>query len=170
MKRASILALTLVAVAAAVSAAPPANMIDYTPITCMRANEMPVLQMNAFEKGELRAFFRKVNTTDWCSVEGDNLGPLSKIVLPKFEKGDEVEYFIVLLDGKRVIGKSPQIYRVAVSDKCESPWARHIIMISMDCNNDGAGSIPSSMGAGFSLKRTTITTEPPYSTPDRPDR
>lgn len=169
MTRIATFTAILLAVAAIALAAPPKNMIDYTPITCMRASEMPVLQLNVFEKGELRAFFRKVNTTDWCSVEGDNLGPLSRIVLPKFEAGDEVEYFIVLLDGKRVIGKSPQIYRVAVSDKCESPWARHIIMISMECNNDGMGSIPSSMGAGFSLKSTTVTTDPPYPSPDRPN-
>jgi len=156
MKRTAIAAVIVLALAAVASAQPPKNLIDYTPISCMRADQMAVLQLNAYEKGELRAFFRKVNTTDWCSVEGDNLGPLSRIVLPKFEKGDEVEYFLVLLDGKRVIGKSPQIYRVAVSEKCESPWARHIIMISMDCTNDGMGSIPSSMGAGFSIKEKPL--------------
>jgi hypothetical protein len=168
MKRSAILAVVLLAFAAVAPAAPPNNMLDYTPITCVKAGEMPVLQLNVYEKGELRAFFRKVNTTDWCSVEGDNRGPLSRIVLPKFEAGDEIEYFIVLLDGKRVIGKSPQIYRVAVSDKCESPWARHIIMISMDCTNEGMGSIPSSMGAGFSLKSQVVTDEPPFGSPDRP--
>lgn len=160
MKR-TVLVAVLLAIAAAATAAPPKNMLDYTPISCAKAGEMPVLQVNAHEKGELRAFFRKVNTTDWCSVEGDNLGPLSKVVLPKFENGDEIEYFLVLLDGKRVIGKSPQIYRVAVSDSCESAWARHIIMISMDCNLDGLGSIPSSMSI-------TLRAEEPVS-PSSPD-
>jgi hypothetical protein len=122
---------------------------------------MPVLQVQVEDKGTLRAYFRRINTTDWCSVEGTNLGKLSSITLPKFETNDEIEYFFVVLDGKRIIAKSPQIYRVKATDSCETPWARHTLMLIMDCTENGPGSIPASMGAGFALKTTTPTASSP---------
>ena len=161
-----IAALALAAVAAS---AQTKSMIDYKPVGCMRGGELPVLQMNVEGKGELRAYFRRINTTDWCSVEGVNDGPLSRIVLPKFDTGDEIEYFIVLIDGRRVVARSPRIYRARVTGDCETAWARHIIKIALSCGEDAAG-IPSSLGAGYALGKKIIEELPPFSTPDRPDR
>lgn len=149
---------------AAVAANAQPGRIDHTPLTCLRGGEMPVLQASVDDKGTLRAYFRRTNTTDWCSVEGTNLGKMSSVTLPKFDANDEIEYFFVVLDGKRIIAKSPQIYRVKATDTCETPWARHTLMLIMDCNENGPGSIPSSMGAGFALK-TTPTNVPSPSSP-----
>ena len=154
--------LTLVALAAN---GQRGNSIDYRPITCIRGGELPVLQMNVTGKGELRAYFRRINTTDWCSVEGDNDGPLSKIVLPKFDVGDEVEYFIVLIDGGRVVARSPRIYRARVTSDCEAPWARHMNRISLTCGDDGTG-IPAAMTAGYNVKPKK---KPCVVSPDSPD-
>lgn len=144
------------------------SLIDYKPVGCFRGGELPVLQMQVEGKGELRAYFRRINTTDWCSVEGVNDGPLSRIVLPKFDSGDEIEYFIVLIDGRRVVARSPRIFRARVSNDCETPWARHIIKISLSCGQDEIG-IPDAMGAGYSMGKRVIEKLPPFSTPDRPD-
>src|ERR1044071_5826523 len=84
--------------------------IDYTPVTCLKAGELPLMQMNVEGKGELRGYFRRLNTTDWCSVEGTNDGPLSRVVLPKFDQGEDIEYFFVLIQGRRVVARSPHIY------------------------------------------------------------
>ena len=141
--------------------------IEHTPVSCVRAGELPLLQVKVDAKGELRGYFRRINTTDWCSVEGDNDGPLSRVVLPKFETGDEVEYFFVLIDGVRVVARSPRIYRVRVTADCETAWARHMIRLSMSCGDDAAG-IPSSMGAGYFMG-DIVDGDPPYVSPDRPD-
>jgi len=159
-KLAAALLLTITAVAA--NAQP--GRIDHTPLLCLRGGEMPVLQVQVEDKGTLRAYFRRTNTTDWCSVEGTNLGKMSSITLPKFDLNDEIEYFFVVLDGKWIISKSPQIYRVKVTDSCETPWARHTLMLIMDCTDNGPGSIPSSMGAGFALK----TDSPKVPSPSNP--
>ena len=162
------LALGIVALAAFAAQAQTKSLIDYKPVSCMRGGELPVLQMNVEGKGELRAYFRRINTTDWCSVEGVNDGPLSRIVLPKFDTGDEIEYFIVLIDGRRVIARSPRIYRAKITADCETAWARHIIQISLSCGEDETG-IPSALGAGYSFKKQVVTELPPFSTPDRPN-
>ena len=85
-------------------------------------------------------------------------------MLPKFDTGDEIEYFIVLIEGRRVMARSPRIYRARVTDDCESPWARHIIKISMSCGDDGT-AIPGSLGAGYALGKKL---EPPVPCPDTP--
>jgi hypothetical protein len=151
MKRALFLSLSLFAFAGIASAQQDGS-INYSPVACFRGGELPLLQVQLKQAGSLRAYFRRVNTTDWCSVEGTNAGPLSRVALPKFEDGDELEYFFLLLDGKRVVAKSPQIYRVHVGAKCETPYARHNAMVVMDCSTKGVNSIPSSMGAGYALK------------------
>src|SRR4051794_19164884 len=139
--------------------------IDHTPVLCLRGGEMPVLQVEVEDKGVLRAYFRRTNTTDWCSVEGTNMGKLSSVTLPKFDFNDEIEYFFVIIDGKKIIAKSPQIYRVKATDSCETPWARHTIMVIMDCTETGPGSIPSSLGAGYAVKSSQI----PKVSGDTPD-
>jgi len=143
------------------------NGIEHTPVNCIRAGELPLLQVQTSGKGELRGYFRRINTTDWCSVEGTNDGPLSRVVLPKFENGDEIEYFFVLIDGTRVVGRSTRIYRARVSLECETASARHITRLSMNCGDD-AQAIPSSLGAGFLLGDKLVRGDPPVISPDQP--
>lgn len=141
--------------------------IAYTPVTCLKAGELPLMQMNIDGDGELRGYFRRMNTTDWCSVEGNNDGPLSRVILPKFEQGDDVEYFFVLIQGRRVVARSPQIYQVHVNGACSLPFARHIMRLSLSCGEDVQG-IPSAMGAGYAIDGELIEGDPLYATPDRP--
>lgn len=142
------------------------NGIDHAPPACVRAGELPLLQVKTTGQGELRGYFRRINTTDWCSVEGTNEGPLSRVVLPKFENGDEIEYFFVLIDGVRVVGRSQKIYRTRVTGECETAFARHLIRLTMNCSDD-AQAIPSSLGAGF-LVGDIVRGNPPQISPDEP--
>lgn len=167
MKSRAIAAAIAVLVAVSMSAEVKIG-IEHTPVSCMRAGELPLLQVRANGEGELRGYFRRINTTDWCSVEGTNEGPLSRVVLPKFESGDEIEYFFVLIDGVRVAGRSPRIYRLRITNDCENAWARHVIRLSMNCGDD-AQAVPSSLGAGYMIGDTLTKGEPPYTSPDRPD-
>jgi hypothetical protein len=145
------------------------NVIEHHPLSCIMADEMPVMQVqvSADTKGELRGYYRRTNSTDWCSVIGTNLGKLSSVTLPKFNSGDEIEYFFIVVDGKRVVAKSPQIYRTRSTEKCDSPFARHLALITIDCGNNGAGSIPSSMAAGFALSSKPA---PNPASPDNPQQ
>ena len=143
------------------------NGLEHTPTACIRGGELPLLQVHATGEGELRGYFRRINTTDWCSVEGTNDGPLSRVVLPKFEQGDDIEYFFVLLQGRRVVARSPHIYKVHVNGQCSLPFARNILRLSMSCGADAQG-IPSAMGAGYSLNGELVEGQPRYATPDRP--
>jgi hypothetical protein len=167
MKRTLIVAAMLLV--AAVAGAQDQMFISHEPITCINAGEMPALQMQIQGEGEVRAYFRRINTTDWCSVEGTNDGPLSRVALPKFEAGDEIEYFFVLLEKRRVLARSARIYRAKVTESCESPFVRYALKISMDCGENTAGSIPSAMRAGYSIRNEQIDGEPPYGCPDRPN-
>jgi hypothetical protein len=144
--------------------AQPGDVLDYTPVPCMHGGESAMLQLSVNGKGELRAYFRHINSTEWCSVEGQNLGRLSTVVMPKFEAGDEIEYFFVLLDGKRVIAKSPEIYRAKNTSGCETNIARHSTSFTIDCGMSAAG-IPASNAAGMALGSSA--TPGPIS-PERP--
>ncbi|MFP5246153.1 MAG: hypothetical protein ACLGH0_05620 [Thermoanaerobaculia bacterium] len=152
---------------AGVAVAEPKSSMQYTPVSCIKAGELPLLQVTVEGKGELRSYFRKINSTDWCSVEGTNDGPLSRVVLPRFDIGDEIEYFFVLLDGCRVVARSPRIYRARVNAECELPFARHITWLSMSCGEEAQG-VPSSMGAGVAVNDELVAGDPPYGSPDRP--
>jgi hypothetical protein len=147
-------------------AAPKVTM-SYTPVSCLKAGEMPLMQLDVEGKGELRAYFRRINSTDWCSVEGKNDGPLSNVVLPKFDNGDEIEYFFVLLQGRRVVARSPRIYRARVSDECQLPFARHVLQLSLSCGEE-VQAIPGAMGAGYAVDDKLIEGDPPTGSPDRP--
>ena len=166
MKSRLIAAVALAGVALTTPAAEVKNGIDHSPMACVRAGELPLLQVKTAGPGELRAYFRRINTTDWCSVEGTTEGPLSRVVLPKFENGDEIEYFFVLIDGVRVIGRSQKIYRTRVTTECETAFARHLIRLTMNCGDD-AQAIPSSLGAGF-LVGDIVKGNPPQVSPDEP--
>jgi hypothetical protein len=165
--RALFIALFLAAATAIVAQPAKRNVIEYTPVTCIKEGELALLQMNIAAEGDLRAYFRRINTTDWCSVEGTNEGPLSRVVLPKFENGEEIEYFFVVLDGRRVVARSPRIYRARVSEQCEAPFARHVTRLAMACGEDAQG-IPAMYGAGYALGDELIVRRPPYGSPDRP--
>jgi len=141
--------------------------IEHAPLGCIRGGELPLLQVKTAAKGELRGYFRRINTTDWCSVEGTNEGPLSRVVLPKFENGDEIEYFFVLIDGVRVVARSPRIYRTRVTADCQTASARHLIRLTMNCGDD-AQAIPSSLGAGYLLGDDIVRRNPPQRSPDTP--
>lgn len=167
MKRTLIAAAVLLT--AAVAGAQDQMSISHESVTCVKSGEMPSLQMQVAGKGELRAYFRRINTTDWCSVEGTNDGPLSRVTLPKFENGDEIEYFFVLLEKRRVLARSGRIYRAKVSDTCETAFVRYPMRLTMDCGDNSAGSIPTAMGAGFSIKNDLVDGNPPYGSPDRPN-
>lgn len=142
--------------------------IEHTPVACIRGGELPLLQVQTTGEGELRGYFRRINTTDWCSVEGTNEGPLSRVVLPRFENGDEVEYFFVLIDGVRVVGRSHRIYRTRVTSECQTASARHLIRLTMNCGDDAQG-IPSSLGAGYLLGDEIVRGNPPQVSPDQPE-
>jgi hypothetical protein len=165
MKRTLILAATLLA--ASIAGAQELS-ISHEPVMCIRAGEMPTLQMKVEGQGELRAYFRRINTTDWCSVEGINDGPMSRVVLPKFDGGDEIEYFFVLLDGRRVLARTGKIFRAKVDSACETAWLHRAISLRMDCGDKTAGSVPSSMMAGYSVDDKLVEGHPPYGSPDRP--
>ena len=141
--------------------------MEYTPITCIKAGELPLMQVNIEGQGELRAYFRRINSTDWCSVEGTNDGPLSRVVLPKFDPGDEIEYFFVVIQGRRVVARSPHIYRARVNAECGLPYARHIQRLALSCGEEVQG-IPSAMGAGYAVDNSLVDGDPTYATPDRP--
>lgn len=161
------LAVALMAAAALTVGAQQTNKpsMNFTPMTCIRGGELALLPIEVTGTGELRAYFRRVNTTDWCSVEGVNEGPLSRVVLPKFDNGDEIEFFFVMLHGRQVMARSPRMYRARVTDSCETPFARHVIKISMECGQDQAG-VPSSVGAGMAL---TDDPEAPEVSPFKPE-
>jgi hypothetical protein len=141
--------------------------LTYTPANCIKSGELALMQLVVEGKGELRGYFRRTNTTDWCSVEGVNDGPLSRVVLPKFETGDEIEYFFVLIEGRRVVARSPRIYRARVNPDCNAAWARHITRLVLRCGQEEQ-PVPSALGAAYALGEDFIDEDPPYSTPDRP--
>jgi hypothetical protein len=164
-KRALMIASALLL--ANVSGAAPKVSMQYTPVSCLKAAELPLLQLSIEGEGELRSYFRRINSTDWCSVEGLNDGPLSRVVLPKFDNGDEIEYFFVLLQGRRVVARSPRIYRARISDDCQMPFARHILKLSLSCGEE-VQAIPGALGAGYAIDDHLIEGDPPTGSPDRP--
>jgi hypothetical protein len=166
MKTRSLTAAVLLLFALTGDAAPRASL-DFTPVSCIKAGELPLLQLNIEGKGELRSYFRRINSTDWCSVEGLNDGPLSRVVLPKFDNGDEIEYFFVLIDGRRVVARSPRIYRARVNDDCQVAFARHVQNLSLSCGEQ-VQAVPSAMGAGYAVDDELIEGDPPTGSPDRP--
>lgn len=164
MKRTAILLAAISLLIAGAAFAQPGDVLDYTPVECMRGGDSAVLQLNVTQKGELRAYFRHVNSTEWCSVIGNNEGRLSSVVMPKFEVGDEIEYFFILADGKRVIAKSPEIYRVKNTGGCETNIARHSTSFTIDCGQSVAGMPASNAAAhalGFSSKPGPVSPERP---------
>lgn len=164
-RKLTILAAVLLLCGGVASAQTPDEVIQYQPVSCVVPDELPVFQLDVSQPGDLRAYFRPVNTVDWCWVQGNNLGPLSTVVMPKFRPGQEIEYFFVLLEKKRVIGKSPVVYRVKAVDHCDTLVARHALSFAVDCSHEVSGGANSFL-AGNSLK--TSDQRPPNISPDSP--
>ncbi len=142
--------------------------IQHTPESCVLAGELPMMMVGTADDGLLRAYFRRLGTVDWCSVDGKNLGKASNVVFPKFENGTEFEYYFVVLKGKQVVAKSPQIYRTKALERCNSPFARHSAMLVMQCLPPGQNPIADALNAGYRV--TSTHPQPRVGTPEKPER
>jgi hypothetical protein len=132
----------------------------------MLEGEMAIMSVETSDDGLLRAYFRRQGSTDWCFVDGKNLGKISQVTLPKFDNGEEIEYYFIVLDGKRVIAKSPKIYQARNEHRCDAPFARHATIVTLECLPPGTN--PSSMTAAYAA-RTTIGQDPaPTQSPEKP--
>ena len=129
--------------------------IDYKPEACIVADEMPVFRVQTHDQGTLRAYFRRVNTTDWCSVDGENRAAYSTVVLPKFVLGDELEYYFIVLKGDEVVAKSPKIYRARATEHCDTPYNRHALVMTLECLPPSQNPLASSLAAAYSTRITT---------------
>jgi len=155
MKR-TFLSAALLLMGALSASAQQQGIIEHTPQPCIRAGEMAMLHVTVHQEGVLQMYFRRTGNTDWCMVEGQNKGPLSTVIAPKFETGDQIEYYFLLVQGKRVVEKSPKIYMVKNTMNCEMPFARHAVLVTMQCLPPGGSPMASSIGAGYA-----ITSAPP---------
>jgi hypothetical protein len=164
--RISLCLLLVAAMALPVGAQP--GTIDHRPAACVPGEEMAVLTAATEDQGLFRVYFRHTGTTDWCSVDGKNNGAASNVVLPKFATGDEIEYYFVVLDGKRIVAKSPEIYRIKATPRCDSPVARHVILLSMECMPPGLNPIASALNAGYAAASTYTGNPPPVRSPEKP--
>ena len=143
--------------------------IEHTPEACVLGGELPMMMVVTADDGLLRAYFRRLGTIDWCSVDGINLGKASNVILPRFDVGTDIEYYFVVLRGKQVVAKSPQIYRTKALLHCDSPFARHAINLVMECLPPGQNPIATAMNAGFHTKPTDDG-KPPVQSPEKPER
>ena len=138
--------------------------IDYKPESCIVGDEMPLFRVSTHDDGILRAFFRRVNTTDWCSVDGDNHNANSTVTLPKVVPGDEIEYYFIVLKGDEVVAKSPRIYRARATEHCDAPYNRHALIMTLECLPASQNPLASSLAAAYA----TQITKPGPASPERP--
>lgn len=155
-------------IAAAMPLGAQPGSIDHKPNACINGDDMPVLTAATEDKGTFRCYFRHTGTTDWCSVDGNNAGPASNVTLPKFATGDEIEYYFVVLDGKKVVAKTPEIYRIKATPRCDAPVARHLIMLAVECLPPGQNPVASSMNAGYAAAGTIKHEPTPQKSPEKP--
>ena len=154
----------------AVSAFPQQQgTIEHTASKCILGNELPKLAVSTVDDGLLRAYFRRTGTTDWCSVDGENHGKESSVILPRFQSGTEIEYYFVILRGRQVVAKSPQIYRVKAMDKCDAPFARHSASLAMECLPPPQNPVANAIYAGYNAKKEKPG-KPPVQSPEKPER
>src|SRR5436305_9673599 len=142
------------------------GVIDHNPPGCMLVGEMPIMQVETADQGVLRAYFRRQGSTDWCFVDGKNLGKVSQVTLPKFDPNETIEYYFIVIEGKHVVAKSPKIYNARNEQHCDAPFARHAIMLTLECLPPGTN--PTSMSAGYAAK--TIIGNPPPPSPEKPEQ
>ena len=158
--------LAVILFAAALPLAAQQAAVEYNPVSCWRSDEMAVLSMGTSTDGNLRAFYRRAEATDWCWVDGTNAGLNSSVVMPKFEDGAIIEYYFTTVLRNQITARSPHIYRVKVSSQCDTNFTRKVPYLIFGCTST-KGAQPSAMGAGYSAGKLT-TTEPPHPTPDTP--
>lgn len=160
--------LTLAAAFVAVTAFAQSGSIRHAPAGCFMEGEMPIMSVETSDNGVLRAYFRRTGSADWCYVDGQNLGKSSQVTLPKFDLDEVIEYYFVVLDGKRIIAKSPQIYIARSEHRCDAQFARHATMATLECLPPGTNPTSSAMNAGYAA-RTVIGTDPaPVQSPEKP--
>ena len=169
MKIRILLSLAAVLVAGAALAIQPGT-IAHTPPGCMVEGEMAIMSVETADNGLLRAYFRRQGATDWCFVDGKNLGKMSQVTLPKFDPNEEIEYYFIVLDGKRVVAKSARIYNARSEHHCEADFARHAIMVTLECLPPGTNPISSSMSAGYAIKTIVGEDPTPRQSPEKPDQ
>ena len=163
MKRFVIAAAALLACTAAF--AQKQGTIDFTPEECIVADEMPLFRVATHDEGTLRAYFRRVNTTDWCFVDGINHNAYSTITLPKVLPNAEIEYYFIVLKGDEVVAKSPKIYRSRATEHCDSPYNRHALVMTLECLPPSQNPMASSLAAAYSA----VTKHPGPITPEKPE-
>lgn len=139
------------------------SRIDHAPLPCLRGGRAYALSVATPAAGELRLFFRKSNST-WCSVVGTNRRDTSFVALPTLKDGDELEYFFVLVEKNRVIARSPEMYRVRVSDRCDSMPLRSIDTPPSECSEQ-TNILGAANAAAYALP---VTGEPQPGSPDQP--
>ena len=144
------------------------GVVEHTAPSCVTSGTMPLLSCATADAGTLRAFFRKTGHTDWCSVDGNNRGLGSDVTLPRFEANDRLEYYLVVLKDKQVLAKSPLIYQVTVASRCDTPFARHMTLPTMECLPPGANPMASALAAGYAA--STNGDKPPVGSPEKPER
>jgi hypothetical protein len=160
--------LTLAAAFVAVAAFAQSGTIQHTPAGCMMEGEMAIMSVETSDDGLLRAYFRRMGSTDWCYVDGQNLGKVSQVTLPKFDTNEVIEYYFVVIDGKRIVAKSPQIYNARSEHRCDAQFARHSTMVTLECLPPGTNPMSSAMNAGYAA-RTVIGKDPaPVQSPEKP--
>jgi len=126
--------------------------IEHKEVTCLPGGEMALLQVKTHDEGTLRVYFRKVGTADWCSVDGINESAISNVILPKFNIGEEIEYYFIVLQKDRVMAKSPKLYRAKALDHCETPAARHTMLLTLNCLPPTQNPLADSLAAGYNVK------------------
>jgi hypothetical protein len=143
--------------------------IAHTPDNCVLGGELPMMMVTTADDGLLRAYFRRLGTIDWCSVDGRNLGKASNVILPRFNVGTDLEYYFIVLKGKQVVAKSPVIYRTKAMLRCDAPFARHAVNLVMECLPPGQNSVATALNSGFHTQDTTPGT-PRYQSPEKPSQ
>ncbi|MEA2163936.1 MAG: hypothetical protein QOK37_2063 [Thermoanaerobaculia bacterium] len=162
------LLLTLAATMVAGSVFAQQGSIEHTPPGCLVEGEMAIMSVATSDDGLLRAYFRRQGATDWCFVDGKNLGKVSQVTLPKFDPNEEIEYYFVVLDGKRVIAKSPKIYNARNQTHCDAMFARHAVMVTLECLPPGTNPISSALNAAYAIKTVVGKDPTPVQSPERP--
>lgn len=155
---------------ATVTNAQQQGVVEHSAPSCFVTGSMPLLSCSTTSAGTLRSYFRKVGNTDWCSVDGNNRGRRSDITLPRFEANDQLDYYFVVLNDKQVLAKSPQIYRVKFTSRCDSDFTRHAILPTMECLPPGANPLASALAAGYASASSIGDKKPPVGSPEKPER
>jgi hypothetical protein len=160
MKRFLFAAAALLACAPAF-AADQHGTIDYKPQSCILGDEMPLFRVETHDEGILRSYFRRVNTTDWCYVDGENRNSYSSITLPKVLPGDEIEYYFIVLKGDEVVAKSPRIYRARATEHCDATYNRHALVLTLECLPPSQNPMASSLAAAYAAQVSTPRPDSP---------